>query len=84
MPVVTDTHTAYPQFISRTMANPTDLWVMRKQFTKQLSALSFMHYTTGAPSRTPSRIYFSRKSGQIFEHNLNFGELCHKWTICHI
>ncbi|KAH7106416.1 FAT domain-containing protein [Auriculariales sp. MPI-PUGE-AT-0066] len=65
-------NTVLSDYLARSMANSTDLWLLRKQITKQLAAVSFMHHITAIPTRTPSRIYFSRKTGQIFELNMAF------------
>lgn len=48
------------------MAGPMDLWLMRKQFTLQVAAMSFMTYVLYAGSRTPARISISKQTGRIY------------------
>lgn len=49
----------------RTLNGPSELWRMRKQFTTQLAATSFMTYILCLTSRLPSRFHLSRATGQI-------------------
>ena len=49
----------------RTMKGPTELWRMRKQFTTQLAANSFLTYVFGVTHRSPNTFFFSRETGQI-------------------
>ncbi|KAI0028299.1 FAT-domain-containing protein [Vararia minispora EC-137] len=53
------------KYFMRTMASPQDLWLMRKQFTAHLAAMSFITYMFSFTSRMPSRFLVSRKTGQV-------------------
>jgi len=53
-------------YMTRTMNGPMELWRMRKAFTLQLSAVSFMTYSICITSRQPSRFHISRTTGQIY------------------
>lgn len=50
----------------RTMCGPQELWRMRKAFTLQLAAVSFMTYTVCVTSRQPGRYHISRSTGQLY------------------
>jgi transformation/transcription domain-associated protein len=50
----------------RTMATPSELWFMRKQFATQLSASIFAAYVMCGTSRVPSRFHISRSTGLIY------------------
>uniref|UniRef100_D8PQ42 Non-specific serine/threonine protein kinase n=1 Tax=Schizophyllum commune (strain H4-8 / FGSC 9210) TaxID=578458 RepID=D8PQ42_SCHCM len=52
-------------YMLRTMKGPTELWRMRKQFTTQLAANSFLTYVFGVTHRSPNTFFFSRETGQI-------------------
>jgi len=52
-------------YMIRTMATPSDLWTMRKQFGLQISSATFMTYTMCLSARLPSRFHISRKTGLI-------------------
>ena len=52
--------------MTKTMCGPQELWRMRKAFTLQLAAVSFMTYTLCMNSRQPSRYHISRSTGQIY------------------
>jgi len=53
------------RYMIRTLNGPSELWRMRKQFTTQLAATSFMTYILCLTSRLPSRFHLSRATGQI-------------------
>ncbi|KAL6299677.1 atypical/PIKK/TRRAP protein kinase [Sparassis latifolia] len=53
------------RYMIRTMDGPGELWRMRKQFTLQLCATSFMTYVLCLTSRTPTRFHLSRTTGQM-------------------
>ncbi|KAK1236603.1 transcription-associated protein 1 [Marasmius sp. AFHP31] len=53
------------RYMIRTMAGPSNLWRMRKQFAVQLAAVSFMTYLFCIASRQPSRFAISRSTGLI-------------------
>lgn len=48
-----------------TMKGPEELWRMRKQFTLQLAAASFMTYMFAIGSRLPGRFHVSLATGNI-------------------
>ena len=52
------------------MTSPMELWMMRKQFTLQVSAVSFMSYVMSGGNRVPSRLHVSRKSGLIYSSEM--------------
>ncbi|KAI5124824.1 hypothetical protein M0805_005454 [Coniferiporia weirii] len=54
------------RYMTRTMCGPQELWRMRKAFTLQLAAVSFMTYTVCITSRQPARFHVSRATGQIY------------------
>ncbi|EPQ59490.1 hypothetical protein GLOTRDRAFT_136350 [Gloeophyllum trabeum ATCC 11539] len=53
------------RYMLRTMDGPSEFWRMRKQFTLQIAATSFMTWTLCLTSRLPSRFHVSRATGQI-------------------
>lgn len=53
------------RFMIRSMATPSDLWLMRKQFTLQMASTMFLTYVLFVSARLPSRIHISRSSGQV-------------------
>jgi transformation/transcription domain-associated protein len=53
------------QFMMKTMATPSDLWTMRKQFGLQISSATFMTYIMCLSARYPSRFHVSKKTGLI-------------------
>ncbi|KAL5487751.1 TRA1 [Sanghuangporus weigelae] len=61
------------RYMIRTMSGPQELWRMRKTFTLQLSAVSFMTYVACLSQHHPSRFHISRSSGQIFMSELLCG-----------
>ena len=52
-------------FMTRTMASPSDLWLMRKQFTLQMATTMFLTYIMFISARFPGRIHISRASGSV-------------------
>lgn len=54
------------QYLSRSMADANALWVLRKQFTTQMAAITFMSYVMNCITRTPSRYNISRTTGQVY------------------
>jgi transformation/transcription domain-associated protein len=60
--------------MSKTMAGPSELWTMRKQFASQLATSSFMTFLFAIPQRTAARFTVSRESGKIVMHELIPGE----------
>ncbi|KAL1742601.1 FAT domain-containing protein [Schizophyllum fasciatum] len=65
--------TILTNYMLRTMNGPTELWRMRKQFTAQLAANSFLTYMFGVTHRNPSTFFFSRETGQITMASLTPG-----------
>lgn len=61
------------RYMTRTMCGPQELWRMRKTFTLQLAAVSFMTYVVCITQRHPSRFQISRSTGQIFMSELLSG-----------
>ncbi|PWN50372.1 hypothetical protein IE53DRAFT_368968 [Violaceomyces palustris] len=57
--------TILTRFMTRSMATPSDLWLMRKQFTLQQASTMFLTYVLFISARLPSRIHISRASGQV-------------------
>jgi len=53
------------KYMVSTMANPGELWRMRKQFTLQIASTAFMTYTLCLSSRHPHRFHVSRSTGLI-------------------
>ncbi|KAG8901590.1 hypothetical protein FRB99_005203 [Tulasnella sp. 403] len=53
-------------YMSRSMANANALWLLRKQFTTQMAAVTLMSYVLNCITRTPSRYHISRSTGQIY------------------
>ncbi|KAF8339104.1 FAT-domain-containing protein [Cantharellus anzutake] len=62
--------TILSNYMSRIMAGPMERWMMRKQFTLQVAAVSFMSYVMSGGNRVPSRLHVSRKSGLIYSSEL--------------
>jgi len=62
--------TILANYMARTMAGPMELWLMRKQFTLQVAAVSFMSYLISGGNRVPSRLHISRSSGLIYSSEL--------------
>lgn len=52
--------------MSRSMDNANALWLLRKQFTTQMAAVTFMTYVMNCITRTPSRFHISRSTGQVY------------------
>ncbi|KAI3623563.1 hypothetical protein CBS14141_003824 [Malassezia furfur] len=52
-------------YMTRTMASPADLWLMRKQFTLQMATTMFLTYILFISARFPGRIHVSRASGAV-------------------
>ncbi|PKI83589.1 transcription-associated protein 1 [Malassezia vespertilionis] len=52
-------------FMTRTMASPADLWLVRKQFTLQMTTTMFLTYILFISARFPGRIHISRSSGAV-------------------
>ncbi|KAG8921641.1 hypothetical protein FRC01_000141 [Tulasnella sp. 417] len=53
-------------YMSRSMADANNLWLLRKQFTTQMAAVTFQSYIMCCVTRTPSRYHISRSTGQIY------------------
>ncbi|WFD31947.1 transcription-associated protein 1 [Malassezia sp. CBS 17886] len=52
-------------YMIRTMSSPSDLWLMRKQFTLQMATTMFLTYILFVSARFPGRIHISRSSGAV-------------------
>ncbi|CEH17271.1 Histone acetyltransferase SAGA, TRRAP/TRA1 component, PI-3 kinase superfamily [Ceraceosorus bombacis] len=57
--------TVLTRFITRSMSSPSDLWLLRKQFTLQMASTMFLTYALFISARGPPRISFSRNSGVV-------------------
>ncbi|KAG8954779.1 hypothetical protein FRC03_011404 [Tulasnella sp. 419] len=53
-------------YMSRSMVNANALWLLRKQFTTQMAAVTFMSYIMSCITRTPGRYHISRSTGMIY------------------
>ena len=53
------------QFMTMSMSSPSDLWIMRKQFTLQMAATMFLTYILFISARYPGRIHISRSNGVV-------------------
>ncbi|VDC00099.1 unnamed protein product [Peniophora sp. CBMAI 1063] len=54
------------KYMARTMTNPADLWLMRKQFSKHLAGTMFITYLFCLTNRLPFRFLVSRRTGEVF------------------
>lgn len=54
----------------RLMKTPTDLFLMRKQFTLQMASVTFITYVACLQQRTLPRFQFSRTTGMIYMSEL--------------
>lgn len=52
------------------MLGPMELWLMRKQFTLQVAAISFMSYILMMGGRHPQKIAMSKSTGMIYSAEL--------------
>ncbi|KAN0059794.1 transcription-associated protein 1 [Thecaphora frezii] len=57
--------TVLSRYMLRSMPTPSDLWLMRKQFTLQTASTMFLTYCLFISARLPNRIHISRSSGQV-------------------
>ncbi|SNX86514.1 related to TRA1 - component of the Ada-Spt transcriptional regulatory complex [Melanopsichium pennsylvanicum] len=57
--------TVLSRYLIRSMPSPSDLYMLRKQFTIQKAASSFVTYCLFVSNRLPNRIHISRSSGQV-------------------
>ena len=54
----------------RLMKSPSDLFLMRKQFTLQMASVTFITYVAALQQRTLPRFNISRSTGMIFMSEL--------------
>ncbi|KAG8865354.1 hypothetical protein FRB96_000244 [Tulasnella sp. 330] len=59
-------NTVVTSYMTRSMENANALWLLRKQFTTQMAAVTFMSYVMSSITRTPLRYLISRSTGQIY------------------
>lgn len=65
-------HVAHPsipfglQYMIRTMADPSSLWLMRKHFALQTASTVFLSYIACLSNRNPNRFNFSLKTGLMY------------------
>ncbi len=52
------------RYLTRSMPSPSDLYMLRKQFTLQTAASSFVTYCLFVSNRLPNRIHISRSSAK--------------------
>ncbi|KAK9721294.1 transcription-associated protein 1 [Basidiobolus ranarum] len=64
-------NTLLSKYMENTMSSYCDLFTMRKQFTTQMAAVSFMSYTLCIGQRYPHKIHISRTSGNIWSAELH-------------
>ncbi|CBQ69344.1 related to TRA1-component of the Ada-Spt transcriptional regulatory complex [Sporisorium reilianum SRZ2] len=57
--------TVLSRYLTRSMASASELYMLRKQFTLQTAASSFVTYCLFVSNRLPNRIHISRASGQV-------------------
>ncbi|KAJ3121303.1 hypothetical protein HK098_003792 [Nowakowskiella sp. JEL0407] len=62
--------TILTQFMKKTMASYSDLWMIRKHFTGQLAAVTFMTYILCVGQRYPARFHISCQTGNIWSSEL--------------
>lgn len=55
------------------MSTPESLWLMRKQFAMEMSAISFLTYFSCLTNRAPARFHLSRKTGRIYMTEILLG-----------
>ncbi|KAH8118563.1 FAT-domain-containing protein [Phellopilus nigrolimitatus] len=72
------------RYMTRTMCSPQELWRMRKAFTLQLAAVSFMTYIVCITSRQPPRFHISRATGQIYMSEILPGVSSQNAQIAHL
>ncbi|KAJ3373226.1 hypothetical protein HDU91_000939 [Kappamyces sp. JEL0680] len=58
--------TVVSTYFSTKMASFQDLWVLRKRFTSQMAAVSFMCYLLSIGGRIPQKFYISAEKGNIW------------------
>ncbi|KAJ3074848.1 hypothetical protein HDU98_010028 [Podochytrium sp. JEL0797] len=58
------------KYMIKNMRSYTDLWIMRKQFTHQMAAVTFMTYLFSIGHRHPSKFHISMKTGDIWTSDL--------------
>ncbi|ORX90024.1 hypothetical protein K493DRAFT_381622 [Basidiobolus meristosporus CBS 931.73] len=63
--------TLLSKYMENTMSSYCDLFTMRKQFTTQMAAVSFMSYALCIGQRYPHKIHISRASGNIWSAELH-------------
>lgn len=57
--------TVLSRYLTRSMPTPSELYMLRKQFTLQTAAASFVTYCLFVSNRLPNRMHISRSSGSI-------------------
>ncbi|KAJ3410576.1 hypothetical protein HDV05_003644 [Chytridiales sp. JEL 0842] len=62
--------TILANFMSKSMKSHTDLWLIRKQFTSQMAAVTFMTYLLSIGHRYPQRFHISLNSGNVWASEL--------------
>ncbi|CAG8494359.1 1120_t:CDS:10, partial [Paraglomus occultum] len=58
------------KYLSRCMKSHSDLWMLRKQFTKQMASITFMTYTMAVGQRHPPKFIISTNTGNIWMTDL--------------
>ncbi|KAI9139518.1 hypothetical protein BKA69DRAFT_1040037 [Paraphysoderma sedebokerense] len=58
--------TVLTKFMTKAVTTFTDLWMIRKQFTSQMAAVTFMTYVMGVGHRYPQKFNISRTTGNIW------------------
>ena len=52
-------------YFTRVMSSPSDLWLLRKQFTLQMATTMFITYVLFISARLPGRIHISQRTGAV-------------------
>ncbi|KAJ3100237.1 hypothetical protein HDU97_002421, partial [Phlyctochytrium planicorne] len=58
--------TILSRYMLKKMASYPDLWLMRKQFTAQMAAVTYMTYVVSIGQRYPHKFHISTKTGNIW------------------
>ncbi|KAJ3326459.1 hypothetical protein HDU76_012906 [Blyttiomyces sp. JEL0837] len=62
--------TILSKFVAKSMDSYTDLWIMRKRFTNQMAAVTFMTHVLSIGHRYPQKFHISMQSGNVWASDL--------------
>ncbi len=69
--------------MTKNAKTPADLWLIRKQFTHQMAAVSFMTFIMCIGGRSPGKLMISRSTGNIWVNELAPGmSFCADYQPC--